>query len=67
MPRVIQTLDRLDQLPHLRGGADADARWCSRLRLRQDVTTELNLFLRSILLEDKNVEELLTADYTFLN
>src|SRR5437660_10890984 len=35
--------------------------------LRQDVTTEINLFLRSILLEDKNVEELLTADYTFLN
>jgi hypothetical protein len=35
--------------------------------LRQDVTTELNLFLRSVLLEDRNVEELLTADYTFLN
>jgi hypothetical protein len=35
--------------------------------LRQDVTTEINLFLRSILLEDRNVEELLTADYTFLN
>jgi len=35
--------------------------------LRQDVSTEIDLFLRSILLEDKNVEELLTADYTFLN
>src|SRR5437899_699183 len=35
--------------------------------LRQDVVTEIDLFLRSILLEDKNVEELLTADYTFLN
>jgi hypothetical protein len=35
--------------------------------LRQDVATEIDLFLRSILLEDKNVEELLTADYTFLN
>jgi hypothetical protein len=35
--------------------------------LRQDVTTEIDLFLRSILLEDKNVEQLLTADYTFLN
>jgi hypothetical protein len=35
--------------------------------LRQDVSTEIDLFLRSILLGDKNVEELLTADYTFLN
>jgi Protein of unknown function (DUF1592)/Protein of unknown function (DUF1588)/Protein of unknown function (DUF1585)/Protein of unknown function (DUF1587)/Protein of unknown function (DUF1595)/Planctomycete cytochrome C len=35
--------------------------------LRQDVSTEIDLFLRSILLEDKNVELLLTADYTFLN
>src|SRR6202049_4498902 len=35
--------------------------------LRQDVSTEIDLFLRSILLEDKNVEELLRADYTFLN
>jgi hypothetical protein len=35
--------------------------------LRQDVVTEIDLFLRSILLEDKNVEQLLTADYTFLN
>ena len=35
--------------------------------LRQDVATEIDLFLRSILLGDKNVELLLTADYTFLN
>src|SRR6202045_821042 len=35
--------------------------------LRQDVSTEIDLFLRSILLEDKNVEQLLTADHTFLN
>src|SRR5215470_9161610 len=35
--------------------------------LRQDVVTEIDLFLRSILLDDKNVEQLLTADYTFLN
>jgi hypothetical protein len=35
--------------------------------LRQDVSTEIDFFLRSILLEDKNVEQLLTADYTFLN
>src|SRR3979411_1067310 len=35
--------------------------------LRQDFATEIDLFLRSILLEDKNVEELLTADYTFLS
>src|SRR6516165_8285270 len=35
--------------------------------LRQDFATEIDLFLRSILLQDKNVEQLLTADYTFLN
>jgi hypothetical protein len=35
--------------------------------LRQDVSTEIDLFLRDILLGDKNVEQLLTADYTFLN
>jgi hypothetical protein len=35
--------------------------------LRQDFSTEIDLFLRSVLLEDKNVEQLLTADYTFLN
>jgi len=35
--------------------------------LRQDVSTEIELFLRSVLLEDRNVEQLLTADYTFLN
>src|SRR5258705_9181325 len=35
--------------------------------LRQDFGTEIDLLLRSILLEDKNVQELLAADYTFLN
>src|SRR5262249_47876169 len=35
--------------------------------LRQDMATEIDLFLRSILLEDRNVEELLKADYTSLN
>src|SRR6266576_3889943 len=35
--------------------------------LRQDFATEIDLFLRSILLEDKNVQELLAADHTFLN
>lgn len=35
--------------------------------LRQNFSIEIDLFLRSILLEDKNVQELLTADYTFLN
>ena len=35
--------------------------------LRRYVSTEIDLFLRSVLLEDKNVQELLTADYTFLN
>src|SRR5712675_56012 len=37
------------------------------VELRQDVLTEIDLFLRSVLLEDRNVEQLLTADYTFLN
>src|SRR6516164_235225 len=32
------------------------------VELRQDVATEIDLFLRSILLEDKNVEQLLTAE-----
>src|SRR5262245_19131910 len=35
--------------------------------LRQNFATEIELFPRSILLDDKNVQELLTADYTFLN
>ena len=35
--------------------------------LRDDFATEIELFLGSILLEDKNVQELLTADHTFLN
>src|SRR5712672_1545059 len=35
--------------------------------LRQDFATEIDLFLRSILLEDKNVHEMLAADHTFLN
>src|SRR5690606_15956249 len=35
--------------------------------LRADFATEMELFLRSVLLEDRNVQELLTADYTFLN
>ncbi|HEX6999366.1 MAG TPA: DUF1592 domain-containing protein [Gammaproteobacteria bacterium] len=35
--------------------------------LRKDFATEVELFLRSILLEDRNVQELLTADHTFLN
>ena len=35
--------------------------------LREDFATELTLFLSSILLEDRNVQEILTADHTFLN
>jgi hypothetical protein len=35
--------------------------------LRQDFATEIRLFLKSVLLEDRNVQELLTADYTFVN
>jgi hypothetical protein len=35
--------------------------------LRQDFAEEIELFLASVLLEDRNVRTLLTADYTFLN
>ena len=35
--------------------------------LRADMATETELFLRSILLEDRNVTDLLTDNYTFLN
>ena len=35
--------------------------------LRQDFAAELRLFLKSVLLGGRNVKELLTADYTFLN
>ena len=35
--------------------------------LRSDIETEIDLFLRSVLLEDRNVQALLTADHTFLN
>jgi hypothetical protein len=35
--------------------------------LREDFAEEMELFLRSVLLEDKNVQTLLTADYTFVN
>jgi hypothetical protein len=36
-------------------------------QLRRDFSTEAQDFLRSILLEDRSVVELLTADHTFLN
>jgi hypothetical protein len=35
--------------------------------LREDFAQEIDLLLRSVLLEDRNVQTLLTADYTFLN
>ena len=35
--------------------------------LRRDLATEIESFVSSILLEDRNVSDLLTADYTFLN
>jgi hypothetical protein len=35
--------------------------------LRADFSTEIELFLSSVLLGDENVQKLLTADYTFLN
>jgi hypothetical protein len=48
---------------------DPDARLFPEFsdELRDDFATEIELFLRSVLLEDRNVQELLTADYTFLN
>ncbi|HEY1304186.1 MAG TPA: DUF1592 domain-containing protein [Vicinamibacterales bacterium] len=36
-------------------------------RLRQDLATEVESFVASVLLEDRNVGDLLTANYTFLN
>ena len=50
-----------------------DFEWDRRLfpefspELREDFATEIDLFLRSILLEDKNVQELLAAEHTFVN
>jgi len=35
--------------------------------LRQDFASELRLFLKSVLLDQRNVKELLNADYTFVN
>ena len=35
--------------------------------LRRDLATEIESFVSSILLDDRNVGDLLTADYTFLN
>jgi len=35
--------------------------------LRDDFATEIELFVESVLLENHDVQELLTADYTFLN
>jgi mono/diheme cytochrome c family protein len=35
--------------------------------LRRDMSTEIELFLSSILLEDRDVGDLLSADHTFLN
>jgi hypothetical protein len=35
--------------------------------LREDFAEEIKLFVESILLEDRNVRDLLTADHTFLN
>jgi mono/diheme cytochrome c family protein len=36
-------------------------------RMRKDFSTEIELFLRSVLLEDKSIKLLLSADYSFLN
>jgi len=35
--------------------------------LRKDLAVEIESFIKSVLLEDRNVGDLLTADYTFLN
>lgn len=36
-------------------------------QLRRDMTTEVEQFLSSVLLEDRNVSDLLTANHTFIN
>jgi hypothetical protein len=48
---------------------DPDPQLYSRFNdsLRDDFTTEIRLFLSEVLLENKSVLELLSADYTFLN
>jgi mono/diheme cytochrome c family protein len=55
-------LDKLDQVvpdPNLFPAFDD--------RLRRDMTTEVESFLASVLLEDRSVGDLLTANHTFLN
>jgi mono/diheme cytochrome c family protein len=48
---------------------DPDTRLFPRFNeaLRQDFSTEIRLFLADVLLQDKSVLELLSADYSFLN
>jgi len=52
-------LDELEQVVPTEGGFNA--------AMRTLFETEIRLFLASVLLEDRSVHDLLTADYTFLN
>jgi hypothetical protein len=52
-------LDELEQVEPTEGGFNA--------AMRSNFETEIRLFLASILLEDRGVHDLLTADYTFVN
>ncbi|MDT8399370.1 MAG: DUF1592 domain-containing protein [Pseudomonadales bacterium] len=52
-------LDELEQVEPLDPGFSAG--------MRANFETEIRLFLSSVLLEDKSVNELLSADYTFVN
>ena len=55
----LNSLDLVQPDPKLFAGFNAT--------LRKDFVTEAELFLKSILLQNKNVTELLTSDHTFVN
>ncbi|HEX7079424.1 MAG TPA: DUF1592 domain-containing protein [Gammaproteobacteria bacterium] len=55
----------LDDLDAVEPDARLFPEWSDELRA--DFATEIRLFLASILLEDRDVRDLLTADHTFLN
>ena len=52
-------LDELEQVEPTQGNFNA--------AMRRHFETEIRMFLSSVLLEDRGVHELLTADYTFVN
>lgn len=55
----VDDLDAVEPDPQLFAGFSEE--------LRADFATEIELFLRSVLLEDRDIRELISADYTYLN